>query len=242
MKQMTNNIIDAYVIPKSGVNLSQLSAKRSWMDNVANAHAYNCFPISLTNTLGWGISFDEDISFIWDGIDTDKEDGHIKIISGNKYVNENRRSATLSFDTFVKFVTDEDTTLLTMPVPNLFIDGIHLYTTLISTSFFRYPLPIAAKLTKPNTLITIPAKTPIAAIIPISLQNINQYELNINDYVSSKEEEIKSQRYGEASQLKNRVGEWTHFYRNATDENGISMGKHELKVIRLKTNDKRNYN
>jgi hypothetical protein len=127
-----------------------------------------------------------------------------------------------------------------MPVPNLFIDGIHLYTTLISTSFFRYPLPIAAKLTKPNVLITIPAKTPIAAIVPISLQNINQYELNINDYVFSKEEELKNKRYGEASQLKNRVGEWTHFYRNATDENGISLGQHELKVIRLKTNDKRN--
>ena len=98
-----------------------------------------------------------------------------------------------------------------------------------------------AKLTKPNTLITIPAKTPIAAVVPISLQDINQYELNLNDYISSKEEEIKSQKYAEASQLKNRVGEWTHFYRNATDENNISIGNHELKVIRLKTNDKRNY-
>lgn len=237
---MTNKVFNAYIMSKSGVNISQLSAKRNWMDNVSNAHAYHCFPLSISNTLGWGISFDEDISFIWDGVDTDKEDGHIKIISGSKYVNENRRSATLSFNTFVKFVTDENTTLLTMPVPNLFIDGIHLYTTLISTSFFRYPLTIAAKLTKPNVLITIPAKTPIAAIIPISLQDINQYELNINDYVFSKEEELKNQRYGEASQLKNRVGEWTHFYRNATDENDASIGSHELKVIRLKTNDKRN--
>jgi hypothetical protein len=237
---MTNKKFDAYVIPDSGVNISQLSAKRSWMDNVADAHAYHCFPLSLTNALGWGISFDEDISFIWDGIDTDREDGHIQIISGKKYVNENRRSATLSFDTFTRFVTDENTTLLTMPVPNLFIDGIHLYTTLISTSFFRYPLPIAAKIVKPNTLITIPAKTPIAAIIPISLQEINSYELTLNDYVFSKEEELKSKRYGDASQLKNKVGEWTHFYRNATDENNIPVGKHELKTLRLRTNDKRN--
>jgi hypothetical protein len=241
-KQMTNKVFNAYMMPNSGVNISQISAKRDWMDNVSNAHAYHCFPLSISNTLGWGISFDEDISFIWDGIDTDKEDGHITILSGNKYVNENRRSATLSFDTFTKFITDENTTLLTMPVPNLFIDGIHLYTTLISTSFFRYPLPLAAKVTKPNVVITIPAKTPIAAIVPISLQDINQYELDINDYVFSKEDEIKNKKYGEVSQLKNRVGEWTHFYRNATDESDIPVGKHELKTIRLKTNDKRKNN
>ena len=51
--------------------------------------------------------------------------------------------------------------------------------------------------------------------------------------------EVKNKNYGEVSQLKNRVGEWTHFYRNATDESNIPVGKHELKTIRLKTNDKR---
>lgn len=239
---MINRFFDAYIMPNSGVNISQISAKRDWMDNVSNAHAYHCFPLSISNTLGWGVSFDEDISFIWDGVDTDKEDGHIKIISGNKYVNENRRSATLSFDIYTKFTTDENTTLLTMPVPNLFIDGIHMYTTLISTSFFKHPLPIAAKITKPNILITIPAKTPIASILPISLQDINKYELNIKDYIFSKVEELENKQYGKVSQEFNQKGEWTHFYRNATNEKGLSIGKHELKTLRLKTNDKRKHN
>ena len=124
-------MIRAEIEKDSGVKLEPLSIKRKWMDEVSNAHAYNCFPVSLTNGLGWGISFPEDIVFIWDGIDTDKEEGHVKVIKGNKYVNENRRSATLSLNTFIKFVTDKDITLLTMPVPNLFLDTVIPYTTLI---------------------------------------------------------------------------------------------------------------
>lgn len=204
-----------------------------------NAHAYHCFPISLANGLGWGISFPEDISFIWDGIDTDKEEGHIQILSGHKYVNENRRSATLSLNTNIRFTTDENVTMLTMPVPNLFIDGIISYTTLMSTSFYPHTLPAAIKITKPNCIITIPANTPVVAVLPISINEINNTEMELHDFVMSFEQAEKSKSYAKVSQEFNKNGEWTNFYRNATNEKNEPVGRHEIKSFRLKTTDKR---
>ena len=234
------NKIRAEISKGSKVRLEPLSIKRSWMDNVSNAHAYHCFPVSLANGLGWGISFPEDISFIWDGIDTDKEEGHIKILNGNKYVSEGRRSATLSLRTDIKFITDEDISILTMPVPNLFIDGITPYTTLISSSFYPHQLPAAIKVTKPNVEITIPANVPIISVVPISVGKINNLEMEIYDLNITLEEREKSKRYGEVSQELNQRGEWTHFYRNATDETNTKIGSHEIKAFRLKTTDFRN--
>jgi hypothetical protein len=108
------------------------------MDNTYDRHAYNCFPITLTNGLGWGISFPEDISFIWDGV-FDSTSEHIKILSGEKYVSTSRGQATVSFDTGLLFRTDEDTSLLTMPVPNQFIPGATAFTTLLARLFIVEP-------------------------------------------------------------------------------------------------------
>jgi hypothetical protein len=232
-------IIKAEIEKDSGVKLEPLSIKRDWMEKVSGAHAYNCFPVSLTNGLGWGISFPEDIVFIWDGIDTDQGEGHIKILSGEKYVNENRRSATLSLNTYVKFTTNKDTTMLTMPIPNLFLDTVIPYTILISTSFYSHPLPAALKVIKPNVEIILPANKPILSVIPISLKNINDTEMHIYNLEYPEDYQLKNKTYGEVSQELNQKGEWTNFYRNATNEKKESIGKHEIKSFKLKTFDKR---
>ena len=43
--------------------------------------------------------------------------------------------------------------MLTMPVPNLFLDTVIPFTTLISTSFFPHVIPAALKIIKPNFFI-----------------------------------------------------------------------------------------
>jgi len=233
------SIIRAEIFPNSNVSVQPLSIKRDWIDNLANAHAYNCFPITLTNGLGWGISFPEDIVFIWDGVDADEEKNHIKILSGHKYVDENRKNATLSLNTHIKFITEENITMLTMPVPNLFLDSVIPYTTLVSTSFYPNMLPAALKIIKPNVEIIIPAHSTAIAILPIPLTQIVSNEMHIYDFNVTNDYILKNKKYGEVSQVFNQKGEWTNFYRNATDENKKSVGKHEIKSIKLKTIDKR---
>lgn len=216
-------------------NIEQLQARRDWMDDTNDKHAYMCFPLNLTNRLGWGISFPEDIRFIWDGV-TDTTPDHITVLEGHQFVNTARGNATISFTTGLKFTTDEMTSMLAMPVPNLFVRGAQCYTTLISTSFFIHMLPVAWRLTEPNVEILIPAGTPVAAVMPISLTGLqSEYEMQLSPEGPTQEYWEEVRKYGDANIIKNGVGDWSKMYRDAVDYEGATVGAHETKSIKLKT-------
>lgn len=226
--------IDVYKSTEYLARIKPLSIKRDWMDQTYEGHAYHCFPVSLANQLGWSISFPEDISFIWDGI-SDSSPDHVKILSGEKYAYSGRANGTISFNTGLMFNTKENITLLSMPVPNLFIDGANPFTTLVNTSFFSGELPCALMITKPNEIITIKAGTPIIAIIPINLSLLQNSEMNIKSYKDFPQNliSVNSQEYSQAVYAANREGKWTDFYRNATDHKGNKVGEHQVKTIKL---------
>jgi len=234
-KAIKMEVIKAYLTNKNLSQINTLPVKRNWMDKTWKKHAYHCFPVTLTNTLGWYLSFPEDITFIWDGV-SDSADKHVKIIKGEKYAYTGRANSTISFNTGIKFKTNENTTLLTMPAPNFFIDGAQCFTTLISTSFFKGDLPVAWMITKPNTEITIPAGHPICSIIPISLSNINNSEVHILNNES--DDYADNIGYSQAVIELNKKAEWSNFYRDAVDHKGNSIGEHEVKSIKLKIIDK----
>lgn len=218
-----------------GGDISQLPGTRQWMDDTPLKHAYMCFPLTVTNRLGWGIHFPEDIVFVWDGIDDSSPD-HVKVLKGDQYATPKRGNATISFETGLLFRTDEQTTMLTMPVPNQFIRGTQCFTTLISTSFYKPELPIAWKIMEPNIEITIPAGTPVAAVLPISLTSLqDDYKLELDESYETPEFWDELRKYGDVAEQKNSVGDWSKMYRDAVDYNGNSVGAHETKSIRLQT-------
>jgi hypothetical protein len=228
--------IEAYFVREGFGEVHPLSVKREWMDQTFEAHAYKCFPVSLTNQLGWGISFPEDISFIWDGI-TDSTPDHVKILSGEKYAYPGRANATISFNTGIMFKTDENSTLMSMPVPNLFIDGATPFTTLISTSFYRGELPAAWMITKANEVITIKAGTPVISVMPIDLSAINNSEIEFKDLSSLPEPSFDSTEYSNVIYELNRTATWSNFYRDAVDHLKRKIGSHQIKAVRLKVNN-----
>jgi hypothetical protein len=214
-------------------NIEQLQVKRLWMDETPNKHAYQCMPLSLANSLGWGISFPEDISFIWNGI-CDTTADHVKVISGNKYCFTSRGNATISFNTYLTVVTEESVTTLVMPVPNEFNENAQCFTNLISTSFFKSSIPIAWRITKPNVEIIIPAGTPVATIVPISLGALQEFEVKIqNKPYPINKEQVKEdfEFYKKVSKL----GKFTNLYRKAENSRGESVGSHESRTIKLTT-------
>lgn len=224
-------------------NIEPLSAKRDWMEATFDKHAYRCLPVTLTNQLGWAISFPEDITFMWDGqISTSGE--HVKVLNGEKYIQTGRGQATVSFETGLVFRTPKNYSLLTYNIPNMFIDGVAPYTTLISSSFFEGPLPVAWKITKPFVPITIKANQPVAAVFPISLTEIQGSILTIKQIkdlvrVERKialdlDEAVKSAQDAAAN------GGWTDYYRNAIDYMGNKLGEHEVKSLKLLVKDESN--
>lgn len=231
--------VKAYRINDNSL-ISQSPVKRDWMENTHEKHAYNCFPVTLTNSLGWTVSFPEDIHFVWDGI-SDTNANHVKILQGNKYAYSDRSNATLSFNTGIVFNTEENVSLLTMPVPNLFSEDYQIFTTIISTSFFKNEFPIVAKIIAPNKVITIKAGTPIATILPISLSEINNSEIVYDNIKNLKSTHCDNSYSEEVRSSIISSGKWTNFYRDGVDACGNVLGKHEAKSIRMKVvDDKKN--
>jgi hypothetical protein len=228
--------IDVFKEHQKSANIAPLEVTREWMDKTNDAHAYKCFPVSLSNCMGWGISFPEEISFIWDGI-SDSSDSHVKILKGNNYCSANRGNATISFNTGLIIKTPKGVSMVHMPVPNGFIDGAQAFTTVISTSFYDQVFPAAWKITRPNVEIVIPANTPIIALLPLSLQSIKDFEVNLykanfpDSYYKDQKEHAK--KYMEISMS----GKFTNFYRDAVNYKNEKIGEHEIKSFKLQVKD-----
>ena len=222
----------------NSANISQINIKREWMDNTVDGHAYKCFPVTLANGLGWGLSFPKDISFVWDGI-SDTSGSHVKVLEGEEYCYTERANATISFKTGIVFETDKDVSLLQMPVPNMFIDGAQAFTTIISTSFFKGEFPCALRITKPFTKITIKANQPFISIVPISLSYLQNSIIEIDNYKNIKNNVVlKEEEHVKIVKEKTDVGKWNNFYRDAVNYKGQKIGEHEVKAIRLYVNNK----
>ena len=232
--------IEAYAIGSNACNLEQLPIKRDWMDKTFDGHAYRCSPLSLANQIGWGFSFPEDITVVWDG--NDSEQGrHIKVLKGSQYVNTDRGTATLIFNIGWFFKTKQDVSMLFYGPPNLIIDGATPLTNIISTSFWESPIPVSWKITRPNVEITFKANEPVIAVMPISLKNLNNSVMTLKDNpynINSYHKKLTD--YGNVILENNKIPKWSDFYRSATDEHGNKIGEHEVKKIKLFVEDNRN--
>jgi len=223
--------ISAYRI-NNYCDIKQSSVKRKWMDETYERHAYHCFPVSLTNSLGWSISFPEDISFVWSGIsDSNKE--NVKILNGEKYVSNARANATLSFNTGIIFETDETLSMMAIPVPNEFNPDFQIFTTIMTSSFFAGEFPIVARILSPNKVITIKAGTPVANIIPVSLTELQNSEIVFKRKRTKKEPPCNPVHGAQVRKEILDSGKWTNFYRDAINPCGDKIGSHEVKAIRL---------
>lgn len=231
--------------------LAPLGTRRLWMDDVPFKGIYRCFPMSLANQIGWGISFPKDISFRWNGQNNGHDGTHnannrqeeyqdIEILSGHEYVFKNRGWATLAFDTGLKFVTDENTTMIGFPTPNEFIPGIHVLSVALSTSFFQGHWEVVVKLDRPNEIITIPAGTPIASVMPISLGQLNGSKAIFKNRTREAMNSFSDRLYDEIVIERTKEGKGSGFFRKATDHNGKPVGKHEVSSLKL-INDKSEY-
>jgi hypothetical protein len=224
---MTNKI-KVYKRDNYDVNFDVLGVKRDWMDASWDHHAYRCFPVTLANFLGWTFSFNEDITFIWHSHNT-----QVEILSGHQYANTNRANQSISLNSGLTFESEENVSLLTMPVPNQFIDGIQAFTAILSTSVYKGPLPIVYKVTRPDTIITIPAGTPIGSIMPISLTELELTELELSDKDLPQSYYDELMESGKAFEAVAAQGKWTDRYRDALNHKGEVIGKHEKKRIKL---------
>ncbi len=216
--------------------IAPMSIKRDWMDATSENHAYRCFPVTQANVIGYSLSCTEDIEFIWDGVNDQTQD-HVEIFNPERAYS-GRGQSSVSLDTGLIFRTDSDVSIFTINPVNYFSDEFETMSSLISTSFYDNPLPLAIKAKAANRRVVIKAGTPVATILPISLTNLNNTEINIVSYQDAdKKREQANISYGQAAQVLNQSGQWTDWYRNAVNEKQESLGSHEVKTLKLSVKD-----
>jgi hypothetical protein len=220
-----------YKDPNYDTKFFTLKPNRDWMDDSVDKQAYKCLPVTLANSLGWSFSLPEDISFI-----LHSSTGIVEILNGSKYSFTDRTNGTISFTSGLTIQTDAPTSLLIMPVPNQFIDGVVPFTSIINTSVLKAPLPSAWKITRYDQKITIKSGTPIAAIIPISLTGLQDTMFEVMEQTLNDEYYKNVDEYKKKFAKLISVGGYTHMYRDAVDHLGNPRGEHELKALRLKLN------
>ena len=219
--------IDAYKTDGPEAIISPLNPSRDWMED--NIYSYNCFPLMLSNRLGWGISYPKDISFIWNDYDNDSG---IEVLDGQEYCSFDRGKGFICFTTDIAFKTNQDISILTIPVPNQIINGATCLSSVMSYSFYTAGFQIVWKVNEKNKVISIPANTPVASIIPISLNSIN----NSNIIIKKEEQFNKIHNEDYMSKMNEYVinnDKFTNWYKNAVDQNGVSIGEHEVKSLKF---------
>jgi len=232
---MLNIVVEKTI--DSQINISPMSIKRNWMDQTSEKHAYRCFPVTQANMIGWSLSCSKDIRFIWNGIN-DQTGNNITILEGEDLCYTGRGQSTLSFNTGVVFKTEENISLFAINPVNYFNDEFETMSSLISTSFYDNPIPLAIKAKVANKEVVIKAGTPLATIIPISLGAMDNTSIEIFNYSDPDNKRQKANKmYGDAAQEVNVLGKWTDWYRDAINEKGESLGSHETKVLHLFVND-----
>jgi hypothetical protein len=218
-------------------DVQPMSIKRDWMDATSEKHAYRCFPVTQSNVIGWSLSCLQDIEFIWDGIN-DQTPDRVQVFSPEGAYS-GRGQSSISLNTGLVFRTDEDVSIFTINPVNYFSDEFETMSSLISTSFYDNPLPLAIKAKIANKRVVIKAGTPVATIIPISLSKLNGTNIEVVEYQDPGNKRLNANMsYGDAAQTVNSAGKWTDWYRDAVNEKDETLGSHEVKTLKLGVIDK----
>ena len=218
-------------------DIQPMSIKRDWMDATSENHAYRCFPVTQSNVIGWSLSCLEDIEFIWDGVN-DQTSDHVQVFSPEGAYS-GRGQSSISLNTGLVFRTDQDVSIFTINPVNYFSDEFETMSSLISTSFYDNPLPLAIRAKIANKRVVIKAGTSVATIIPISLSTLNGTDIEIVEYQDPGRKRLGANiSYGSAAQEINSSGKWTDWYRDAVNEKEESQGSHEVKTLKLGVIDK----
>jgi hypothetical protein len=172
--------------------------KRDWF----SPHFYRCLPLTIGNQYGFTLSSEFDITFEWDGGDSnesiffqfDENKGDL----GKLYprVESHFGHGIITVNAPFFFRTPPGVNLITMNPPNYVIPNVTVMTGVIETDNLRRSFTFNLKIQIPNIRTTIPAGYPLAAFMPIPRYYSDKFNLDFAENLFTKEivdQELKAE-------------------------------------------------
>jgi hypothetical protein len=177
-------VVKLHALTEQPPEVRPARAKRQWMDDFPDRHAYRCLPLSIANASGWEVLCPIPVEIRWNG-GMAKEDIQViglKELPGGAPVDHFCRSnfsrGIITFHLDYVIETEADWGILASGPFNDPKDGATPLTGIIESDWLPYPFTMNWQLTKPG-ITRFEQGEPFCHIMPIPLRVLPETELHI---------------------------------------------------------------
>jgi hypothetical protein len=218
--------------------------KRDWFDQ----GFYSCLPLSIGNMQGFVVVVPYDIKLIWNGGNTPND---ISIEYPKNFLNNKQKNSTtanqveivkvnshfghgiFTINLPITLKTPPGINLMTIAPPNFPLVGLSPMTGVVESDNIRFHFTLNIKIDLINTLIEIPANTPLIGLLPIpryfcdSFKLVDACEIFDKDIVNKEKNIVGLHTLKRTAQLQNDTGLDKLYF------NGMDIKKNKFKDHQL---------
>lgn len=190
--------------------VTQSKVRRDWMDNTYARHAYQCYPMTMANVMGWEVQLENDVTVIWDGGNSVP-----RILSGaesssGRQVCSASIIGQISFHIGYVFRTQKPYEVAISGSPNFDFNGAIPLTAYIPSSWWPDEVFMNWRIEKANEEITFKSGFPFVFLTVIDSSLLENVNISIGDYWKEmSQEKIESRvRYSEMKSKLHQESPW----------------------------------
>lgn len=240
-------VVKLHALTEYAPQVRPARAKRQWMDDFPDRHAYRCLPLSIANAYGWEVLCPIPLEIRWNGGMTveDIEVVGLKELPGGAPVehfcrsNFSRGIITFHLDYLIE--TEPDWWLLATGPFNDPKKGASPLAGIIESNWLPYPFTMNWQLTEPGTVrfeegepfcffVPVTKRVPEAALEIHRLADDPELEARQNQFKEAREGFMERIRAGDQDAIKEA---WQRHYFVGRHPDGVLAPEH-LNKLRLK--------
>ena len=223
-------------------------AKRQWMDDFADRHAYRCLPLTIANASGWEVLCPISVEIRWNG-GMSKED--IEVIGLNElpdgapvehFCRSNFSRGIITFHLDYVIETEPDWGILATGPVNDPKEGATPLTGIIESDWLPYPFTMNWQLTRPG-ITRFDEGEPFCFFLPVPLRVLPSTELQIHRLADDPELQARHNQFRDTrNEFMGRINAgdqdaireaWQRHYFVGRHPDGVLAPEH-LNKLRLK--------
>ena len=205
--------------------VAQSGVRRDWMDSTYAKHAYQCYPLTMANVMGWEVRLENDVVAVWDGGNSVP-----RIVSGEKSA-EGRQICSasiigqLSFHIGYVFKTEESYGTMISGSPNFDYNGAIPLTAYIPSDWWPDEVFMNWRIEEVGKEVVFKKDSPFMFFTILDTSLVTEASMSFGDYWGEiSQEQIDSRtKYGEMKsklQSDNPWKSWAKGIKSGVDADG----------------------